>query len=57
MKKIMTLVAILGFGMMVGCGEEAKKTTGSGTTKSTTVSTSTKDTATPAATLPRNSFV
>ena len=28
MKKIMTLVAILGFGMMVGCGPEVKPTTG-----------------------------
>ena len=27
MKKIMTLVAILGFGMMVGCGPEVKPTT------------------------------
>ncbi len=29
MKKILTLVALLGFGLMVGCGEETpKKTTG-----------------------------
>ena len=37
MKKIYALALLLGFGMMVGCGDEAKpRPTGSGTTKSTT---------------------
>ena len=44
MKKILTLVVLLGFGLMVGCGEPETKPKGSGTTTTKTTSEMTKTT-------------
>ena len=43
MKKILTLVVLLGFGLMVGCSDDSttKKTSGTGVSKTTTEMTKT----------------
>jgi hypothetical protein len=43
MKKILIVVALFGFGMMVGCGDDSttKKTSGTGVSKTTTETTKT----------------
>jgi hypothetical protein len=48
MKKMLLAVMLLGFGFMVGCGDDTttKKTTGTSATKATSTTTTTTDTKT-----------